>query len=378
MPESKNKPKKVIISVINDLATDQRVARVCYMLTEMGFTVMQVGRILPTSPPLPERPWEQKRMRLLFRKGPLFYAEFNLRLLIFLLFHKADLLVANDLDTLLPNFIIHKIRRLPLVYDSHEFFTETPEVIHRPLVRGVWLTLEKLMLPRLPWMITVNESLAEIFSRKYGIEVLSVRNVPPLRSLPIPAHLIEKGIPEGKNVLILQGSGINIHRGAEEVVEAMRYIDDAVLLVIGSGDVIEQLKEQAKQEGVAGKVFFFPRMPVDKLATFTAAATIGLSVDKDICPNYHFSLPNKLFDYIHAGTPVLASNLPEVRKVVEGWQVGRILPGHEPRVIADALKEMLADREALRCYRQNCLKAREELNWEKEKLLLQKRYEAYL
>lgn len=377
MPEPKHKPK-VIVSVINDLATDQRVARVCFMLTEMGFAVTQVGRVLPNSPPLPERPWEQKRMRLLFCRGPLFYAEFNLRLLIFLLFHKARLLVANDLDTLLPNFLIHRIKRIPLVYDSHEFFTETPEVIHRPLVRGVWLTLEKLILPRLPWMITVNESLAEIFSRKYGLEVLPIRNVPPLRPLPSPANLAAKGIPEGKDVLILQGSGINIHRGAEEVVEAMRYLDDAVLMVIGSGDVIEQLKEQAKQEGIAGKVFFFPRMPAEDLATFTAAATVGLSVDKDICPNYHFSLPNKLFDYIHAGTPVLASNLPEVRKVVEGWQVGLILPGHDPQVIAATLRKMLADREALTRYRQNCLKAREELCWEKEKLTLQKRYEAYL
>lgn len=377
MPEPKHKPK-VIVSVINDLATDQRVARVCFMLTEMGFAVMQVGRVLPNSPPLPDRPWQQKRMRLLFRRGPLFYAEFNLRLLIFLLFHKARLLVANDLDTLLPNFLIHKLRRIPLVYDSHEFFTETPEVIHRPLVRGVWLTLEKLILPRLPWMITVNESLAEIFSRKYGLEVLPIRNVPSLRPLPSPANLAAEGIPEGKDVLILQGSGINIHRGAEEVVEAMRYLDDAVLVVIGSGDVIEHLKEQARQEGIAGKVFFFPRMPAEKLATFTAAATVGLSVDKDICPNYHFSLPNKLFDYIHAGTPVLASNLPEVRKVVEGWQVGRILPGHDPQVIAATLREMLSDKEALTRYRQNCLKAREELCWEKEKLPLQKRYEAYL
>lgn len=377
MPEPKQKPK-VIVSVINDLATDQRVARVCFMLTEMGFSVMQIGRVLPNSPPLPERPWQQKRMRLLFRRGPLFYAEFNFRLLIFLLFHKARLLVANDLDTLLPNFLIHKLKRIPLVYDSHEFFTETPEVIHRPLVRGVWLTLEKLALPRLPWMITVNESLAVIFSRKYGLEVIPIRNVPSLRPLPSPANLAAEGIPVGKDVLILQGSGINIHRGAEEVVEALRYLDNAVLVVIGSGDVIEYLKEQARQEGIAGKVFFFPRMPAEKLATYTAAATVGLSVDKDICPNYHFSLPNKLFDYIHAGTPVLASNLPEVRKVVEQWQVGRILPGHDPQLIAATLREMLSDREALTRYHQNCLKAREELCWEKEKLALQKRYEAYL
>lgn len=377
MPGQKKK-KKVIVSVINDLATDQRVARVCYMLTEIGFDVLQVGRILPSSPDLPERPWQQKRMRLLFRRGPIFYAEFNIRLFLFLVFHRAELLVANDLDTLLPSFLVHRLKRIPLVYDSHEFFTETPEVIHRPLVRGVWLMIEKSIVPHLPWMVTVNESLANIFTKKYGIETIAIRNTPFLKPLPQPADLIQEGIPKGKNILILQGSGINIHRGAEEVVEAMCYLENVILLIVGSGDVIEKLKTISQKPGIGGKVIFMPRQPAEKLATLTAAADIGLSIDKDICPNYHFSLPNKVFDYIHAGIPVLASNLPEVRKIVEQWQVGRILSGHEPEEIASTIREMLHDRESLAQYRNNCLKAREELCWEKERKTLQKRYEAFL
>lgn len=376
--QEKKKHKKVIVTVINDLATDQRVARVCTMLQEMGFEVLQVGRLLPNSPPLPKRPWQQKRMRLLFYRGPLFYAEFNIRLFIFLLSHRADLLVANDLDTLLPSFLVHCFKNIPLVYDSHEFFTETPEVIHRPLVRGVWLMLEKSIVPRLPWMITVNESLAEIFARKYGIEVIAIKNTPHLRPLPKPADPKSIGIPEGTRLLILQGSGINIHRGAEEVVLAMRYLENTTLLIVGSGDVMPRLQNMAEQPKIKGKVFFMPRLPAEELASLTAAADIGLSVDKDICPNYHFSLPNKLFDYIHAGTPVLASNLPEVRKIVEKWQVGRILFSHDPKEIATTIEKMLAEPDKLALYKQNCLKAREELCWDKEKIPLQKRYEPFL
>ena len=111
--------KKVIISVINDLATDQRVDR--------------TARKLKNSLPLKEKSYKTKRMILLFNKGPFFYVEYNIRLFLFLLFHKSDLLVSNDLDTLLPNYLIHKIKKAKLVYDSHEYFTGVPELENKKI-----------------------------------------------------------------------------------------------------------------------------------------------------------------------------------------------------------------------------------------------------
>lgn len=369
--------KKAIVSVINDLSTDQRVDKVCKTLIKAGYEVLLVGRRKKDSRNLEERLYKTHRMNLLFEKEAIFYAEFNIRLFFFLLFNKPNLLIANDLDTLLPNFLISKIKRIPLVYDSHEYFTEVPELINNNFARNIWLKIEKFIFPKLKHVFTVNESIAEIYKKKYNIEVNVVRNIPLRKDNQTIKSRKELGLDNYNNLLILQGAGINMDRGVEELVEAMQFLEKTFLMIIGDGDVIEDLKKLSVRLNIQHKIEFTKRLPYQELIHFTANADLGLSLDKDTNLNYRFSLPNKLFDYINAGIPVLVSDLPEVKRIVTKYMVGEILYSHKPEDIAEKIKNMLENKEKLAEYRKNTQKASIDLCWENEEKELLKVYNLY-
>ena len=209
--------------------------------------MLLVGRKQRKSPPMDERPYGTKRMKLLFEKGPIFYAEYNIRLFLFLLFHRAHLLLSNDLDTILPNYFISRLKGSKMVFDSHEYFTETPELVHRPKVQKVWKRIEGFVVPKLDEMITVCDSIADLFREKYGVKCHVIRNIPPRKALPTKGDKTALGLPADKHILVLQGSGINIQRGAEELVQTMALLDDCFLMVIGGGDVLPTLKDMVEQ-----------------------------------------------------------------------------------------------------------------------------------
>ncbi|MDP4290067.1 MAG: glycosyltransferase [Bacteroidota bacterium] len=361
-----------IVSVINDLVSDQRVHRTALTLKQSGYKVLLVGRKRKSSPPLPPREYATHRMILLFEKGPLFYAEFNLRLFLFLLIHRESLLVSNDLDTLLPNRIVQKLKKIPLVYDAHEYFTGVPELETRPFVQKIWKKIERKIIPSIQYMVTVNDSIAALYNREYGVEPLVVRNI-PLAPKPGACNRLTRedmGLPEGKRIILLQGAGINVNRGAEEAVLAMRFIEEALLLIIGEGDVIPALKSIVEANNLSDKVRFMPRQPFEQLYSFTLLADIGITFDKGTNLNYRFSLPNKLFDYLQAGLPVLASPLPEIKKIIDRFGCGAMIESHDPKHIATSIIRMLNDEPFLKRCRENALKAAAVLNGETEQLAL--------
>ncbi len=365
---------KIIISTTNDISTDNRVNKVTLLLLDLGYDVLWVGRKMKTSLPL-DRLYRTHRMKLWFTKGAFFYAEFNIRLFFFLLFRKTDVLLSNDLDTLLANFLVSRLKQKELVYDTHEYFLGVPEIQDNKFAKGVWTSIERWIFPQLKTVFTVNNSIATLYDKDYGIKPKVFRNISPVH---IPNHVksrTELGLPTDKKIVINQGSGMNVDRGIEEALEAVIELEDTVLLLVGSGDVIPQLKEIAKNKKVEDKVIFVDRVPYQELLQYTLNADVGISLDKDTNINYRFSLPNKLFDYIHCGIPVVCSNVIEVKSIVDKYAIGISIEDVNLNSIANAVQEVLGRGKEF--YKEPLFKASQQLTWDREKGVVQDVYQGF-
>lgn len=368
---------RAFVSVTNDLYTDNRVNKICLFLMEQGYQVTLIGRVKSDSSSLNERPYATIRFKLLWEKGPKFYAAYNLRLFFYLLFRRADLLVANDLDTLAANYLASKFKvKTKLVYDSHEYFTQVPELIHRPKTQKIWERIEGFIFPRLQTVYTVNQSIADIYTQKYKKNVRVVRNISPTWNPDRIPSRKELGLPENQFLVILQGAGINVDRGAEEAVEAMKLLTDVTLLIVGSGDVIDTLKKKVQTHELQDKVHFFGKRPYAEMMAFTSHADLGLTLDKPTSDNYRYSLPNKVFDYIHAETPIIGTNLIEVAHVITVHHVGTVIEELTPEALARAIRHYQEHPDLLQTQKANCRVAAATENWEKEREVLKQIYPA--
>ena len=354
----------VVLCVTNCICYDQRILKMASVLEELDTSVLIAGRGHNKCCGKELVKFRTKRFRMLFKKGFLFYKFYNVRLFFFLLFHRFDIIIANDLDTLPAAFLASKFTRSTLVYDSHECFTEVPELTGRKFVRGVWLTIEKVIFPHLKHVITVSDSISDYYFNKYGNRPVVVRNVAPSSEHLLKMNRTDLNIPANNIVLVMQGTGINVDKGAEELVEAVLQLENVNLLIIGSGDIVPELKKKA---GSTHKILFIPKVNWETLMRYTKCADAGMCLEKDTNLNYRFSLPNKLFNYISAGIPVISSGMPEVRRLVEQYKSGIVISEVTSDGIVGAIKVLSENREYLNKLKQNALLASLSVRWENEK-----------
>lgn len=358
---------KIIVSVISDLVTDQRVQKECMTLHRLGYDILLIGRESKRDFILKDLPYKTIRFYNPFSRGPLMYLVFNAQLFFYLLFKRADILWSNDLDTLLPNFLIWRLKRNKLIYDSHEYFTES---VIKKSSRKIWQLLEQRLFPHLKNVLTVNHSIRKIYEEKYGVPITVLRNVPYVFSGDENFQQID--FPAEKKVLIIQGMGINENRGAEEAVLMMQFLPEKFMLYfIGSGTILPKLKAMVSELKLNDRVIFIGVLPYREMMEYTRKCWLGLIFEKiDEADEHLYALPNKFFDYIQSGIPVLSSKAVEIKFIVDHYQIGDFIDYFIPKEIAEKIIEIDRNPGIYNFWKKNTPKAAAELNWQIEEKIL--------
>ncbi|WP_242696377.1 glycosyltransferase [Longitalea luteola] len=348
--------KHLVFAVTNELNYDQRMIRICTSLAQAGYKVTLIGRRWTGSPALVPRSFQQKRLYCFFTTGKISYLEYNLRLFFYLLFKKAHAVCAIDLDTILPFYFISKLKAIPRVYDAHELFCEMKEVVNRPAVYRIWKKVEKFTVPKFKHGYTVNDAIAHEFYRLYQVQYAVIRNVPVLHPITIP---------EKPEKYILYQGAVNEGRSFETLIPAMKQVN-ARLVICGDGNFMQSAQQLVKEHALTDKVIFKGRILPAELRQYTLQAWAGVTLFENNGLNNYHSLGNRFFDYLHAGLPQLCVNYPAYREINNQHDVAVLINDLLPETIARGLNELLNNKKLYTRLQQNCLQAREAINWQQE------------
>ena len=346
-----------MISAFSNLYTDQRIEKVCKTLHDAGYEIDLIGNNWGGENPM-ERPYQFSRISLKSNSLKTAYFEFNWKLYYALVSRVTPntILLANDIDALYPNYLVSKKYNLPLVFDSHEIFTEMP-AIQGKLSQKLWRFIERNLVPKMKYMMTESQSYAEWFHEKYGVDPIVIRNIPRKIS-KIPDY------PNNQPKVILYQGAINPFRGLSECILAMHKVPNAVLKIAGDGPKKKELEDLVKKEKLENKVLFLGKLVPTDLRAVTITADLGISFEQNGGVSYLYSLPNKVSDYIQARVPIVMIDFPEMKRVINQFKVGEMITNHEPSTMADGINTAL--KKGRGHYREELDKASEVLCWENE------------
>lgn len=374
----------VVMLVRNPYTHDSRVEKEAASLTGAGFRVTVVADAAPGLAEREDR--DGVAIRRVGRPGRripgVSYALHERRLAGVLTSLAPDLLHSHDSNALLPIGLAARRARVPFVYDAHELWLHRPRRGHAPLYhelsRAYYAVLQRWLVPRAAAVLTVSEPIVRHLARSYRRgDVALVPNYPVLGARPAPAplrDLVGDRLPPAGRIVLHLG-GIMASRGLEQLVDALPSVPGAHLVLLGSGDA-SVVAEAARRSRVADRVHVVPPVPPSEVEAYAAAADVGVVTTQPIGLNNRYSMPNKLFQYMAAGIPVLASDFPQVRAIVEGSNAGMVTDTERPDRIGACLREMLDDPDRARAMGENGRRAVEErFNWATSAAVLLETYD---
>jgi glycosyltransferase involved in cell wall biosynthesis len=364
--------------VLHDVTYDSRVKREAKTLSQAGYKV----KIFDFDGQAPQHESlngvEVSRIRIrtrdLLPKNTFFrgvkYLEYLLSACRQAVRERADIYHAHDLYPLAPAFLGARLRGAKVVYDAHELWTEQGRMSN--FVARIWRKIESFLLPRVDAALTVNEYIAEILHVEYGAKEkpVVVMNCQPYaaspgRTLKLVNFLRDRGI-QGKRIVLHQGT-LMPDRGLSQLVRAFEFLeDDIVLILMGDGALRQELSVLVRQLGLDTRVWFHPPVSPDVLLAYTASADLGVVIYENTCRNNYLCSPNKLFEYLAAGIPIVMCDFPVLRRLFQKYEVGRAFDPGSPKSIASAIQFCLDDPARYERMCANTQQAMLEYNWENE------------
>lgn len=380
--------KKVVLIVSNPFTNDSRVFKEAQTTASSGFETIVYA--INKNNTLPEEEnfsgFKIKRLQIDtydFRLKPHKLITQFIPALFHLRAERADIYHANDLNTLLIAYLACFGRKSKLVYDSHEFWSDrsdafVDEGILNRILHKFKLLQEKALIKRAAAVFTVSDSLAGALSRKYGIKrPIVLKNCPYLTSIPKGIKFTD--LKSKKRKIVLYQGYIAKFRGLAELIKSVVWYESNIRLIfLGDGPYKEELIKLIKKLNLSDRVFIYPSVPLLELPEYTASADLGVAAYLDLSLSQHYTLPNKFFEYMHAGLPVAVSDLPEMRKIVLEERIGGVCDMSDPKDIARVVNYILSDEKNLKQMKNNAIKAVKKYNWEIESKKLLSTYKKVL
>lgn len=283
---------------------------------------------------------------------------------------KADIYHAHELLTLFHGYVASRINRARLIYDAHELQSElvTTFAKHPKIEKFKCEIIERIFIKKANSVITVSDSISNVLESRYKInKPIVIKNCPFLTSIENNDKIRTiLGISKSKKIILYQGN-FTPDKDIDKLIEIALYLNDEVLVMIGDGVIKKIIEKKIKSMKIENRVFLLGHIPNNKLLHYTVSADLGISVFPNSCLNIYYSLPNKLFEYLMVGVPVIASNFPEIKKIIEEYRVGKVVDSMNPKIIANAIKLIFNDSDSYRQMHLNALKITKDIfNWENE------------
>ncbi len=291
----------------------------------------------------------------------------------------ADVYHANDLVTLPVAWLCSRLTGGGLVYDSHELWLDRPRLRNRSRLNRFFVRrIESFLIRRAYAIIAPGLSVGQELSIRYNIVPPTViLNAPYYRPFEHSTVFRDKlGIPAEERIILYMGK-LSWGRGIERGIQSLKYLSQVSCVVFGSGldSYVAELRVFIEDKGLADRVYFFDEVPFDEVTRYAMSADIGLVLHQNIGLNYYYVSPNKLFECMAAGLPVVGSNFPDLKKYIEGYNLGVTCDPESPKEIAEAINYILSDESRYNEMRENALEAAKIFNWENESRKLVALYE---